>query len=483
MKTIIRLAFAMMLAFAALSCEEAKIPVEQDPEKEVLNENIKFTLEVAEVGATSAKINVKHDGAAEDAWYGFLTTKTDITEALSEKYEELMSASKLTGMKRKTSHTENLTGLNPETEYTYIVFGISLKGTLYGKIASVKFTTTKDASKLEETDTWAITYDGRQENQGVEAEVFTIKCEEGQSYYFTTVSAALLEANELEVADYVKYVIEQEIPQLLSYGYKMSDLLVSESYTLASPRMESGDYYALAIGFDAKGNSTGYYSVKSFTIQEEVAEDAYNQWLGTWELTDATGEYGFEITIHHYDNNFKYAVTGWECGSNMSTDFTDALGTQIAFAVDYVDGKVGFPETGITYLSASANSTKEELYFGLWGWGDIIYNGKTYENVLCGFPGAIMALAEAQDATTGVITGQNIVDSGYDITYKAMSYAGIAIVEGVQSTYWNDPMLFPITMTRKSDALMQRTAAPAAVKHDLKAKKTALTMRMNHQVR
>lgn len=483
MKTIIRLAFAMMLAFSAFSCEEAKIPVEQEPEKEVLNENIKFTLEVAEVGATSAKINIKHDGTADDVWYGFVTTKEDVTEALSEKYEELMSASKLTGLKKKTSYTDNLTGLEPETDYTYIAFGISMSGTLYGKAASISFTTGKDAAKLEETDMWAISYDGRKDNQGTEAEVFTIKCEEGLTYYFTTVSAILLESNKLEVVDYVKYVIEQEVPELIAYGYKYSDIFISESYTLASYRMESGDYYALAIGFDTKGNSTGYYSVKPFTIEEEAAEEAYNQWLGTWELTDATGKYGFEITIHHYDNNFKYAVTGWECGSHMSTDFTDALGTQIAFAVDYVDGKVGFPETGITYLSASASSTKEELYFGLWGWGDIIYNGKTYENVLCGFPGAIMALAEAQDASTGVMTGQHVVDSGYDITYKAMSYAGIAIVDGVQSTYWNEPMSFPVTMTRKSEAAMQRAAVPAVVKHDLKAKKTALMMRMNRQVR
>ena len=59
------------------------------------------------------------------------------------------------------------------------------------------------------------------------------------------------------------------------------------------------------------------------------------------------------------------------------------------------------------------------------------------------------------------------------------------IVKGIKAeeTPFAVAVSFPVTMTRKSEAAMQRAAVPAVVKHDLKAKKTALVMRMNRQVR
>ena len=477
MKNTIKLIFMALLALAAAACDKTPQPEpepkpEPKPEPEVvLNEDIKFTFEVVSVEVNTAKIKISHDGTSSDTWYGFATTNSNVTKAITEKHAELTAAGNIKGLRKQTSFTDTINELAPETEYTYIAFGITADGTLYGQPASIKFTTEREAGKIEETDTWTITYDGRGENQGEEVELFSIECEKGNQYYFTTVSDYILEANKLEVADYVKYVIDQEIPMLLSYGYKISDLVLSESMTLAAARMESGDYHGLAIGFNNKGEATGYYSANAFTIEEEAAEDAYNQWLGTWELTDATGDNKFEITIHHYDNNFMYALTGWECGSHMPVDFTEALGETIVFPLTYKDGKAYFKEYGITYLSASAASNKEELYFGLWGWGDLTYGGKTYENTLIGYEGAEMAAAETTDSQNGTISGLYFSDGQYDITYKAMSFAGIAIVQGIQSSYWNNPMEFPISMVKKEGSAIQQQSMsmPIYMNTDLKA--------------
>ena len=210
-----------------------------------------------------------------------------------------------------------------------------------------------------------------------------------------------------------------------------------------------------------------------------------------WELPNAT-YYRFDLYTEIIDTtNGIYIPEGtyvydWFDTMQAGTfsDINSAYYVMDDSGWDYLDnsslgdGSITFTESGVRAEVLVNGATHIITYEG-----DIIYNGKTYENVLCGFPGAIMALAEAQDASTGVMTGQHVVDSGYDITYKAMSYAGIAIVDGVQSTYWNEPMSFPVTMTRKSEAAMQRAAVPAVVKHDLKAKKTALVMRMNRQER
>lgn len=447
-------------------------------EKKNLNENLAFTLEVTEVESDKAKIKVEHNGERDDTWYGFATTESNIDEAVLDKIDELLEGKEsISGLQKSTSKTVTVRDLEPETDYTFVAFGLTEEGTYYGIPETVEFTTPRDATKLEETDDWSISYE-RGENEGETAELFTIQCETGKWFYFTTVNKLALEVYEMGVADYVSYVIDYEIPTLLNYGYAITDLIVDQSYRLANYRMESGDYYALAIGFTEEGKATGYYSVQEFQIVEEVATDEYNQWLGTWVFTDSsvnptTNEpepISYEITIQHYDNNFMYYVTGWECGSNMAVDFSTAFGTEIGFPASYYDGLLGIEEYGITYLAASENSTEEELYFGLWGWGTLVYNGSTYENTPIGLEGATIALAATEDGQTATLEGQSYKESNIEVTYEKIGYTGISMVEGVYSTYWNEPMTLPITMTKKAEAATQQSfMAPAKMKKSLKA--------------
>ena len=159
MKDTFRILLMAMLAIALASCDKTPQPEpEPEPEKPELNQNLTFTLEVAEVTANSAKINVSHNGTADDTWYGFATTNTNINEAISEKYTELTSSASISGLKKQASYTATVSGLEPETEYVYITFGLSEDGELYGKAASVKFTTPRDTDKVENTNDWKISY-------------------------------------------------------------------------------------------------------------------------------------------------------------------------------------------------------------------------------------------------------------------------------------------------------------------------------------
>jgi hypothetical protein len=168
--------------FTTLSEPEPEPTPEPEPKPEpkpepevVLNEDIKFTFEVVSVEVNTAKIKISHDGTSSDTWYGFATTNSNVTKAITEKHAELTAAGNIKGLRKQTSFTDTINELAPETEYTYIAFGITADGTLYGQPASIKFTTEREAGKIEETNTWTITYDGRGENQGEEVELFSIE--------------------------------------------------------------------------------------------------------------------------------------------------------------------------------------------------------------------------------------------------------------------------------------------------------------------
>lgn len=482
MKDILKLLLMAAAAATFAACEQT--PQGTDPEEpEVeLNQDLAFTLEVESVEADQAKVKVSHNGTADDTWYGFVTKETakDDGALISAEVERLLAAGKVSGLKNQTSTTVTLRGLDPETDYKYITFGLTEKGEVYGVYESVKFKTTRDASKLEETDDWKISYQ-RGENQGQIAELFSIQCEDGKGFYFTTIDTYSLEVNEMTALDYVSYVITTEIPMMLEYGYKWNELYIPESYTLASPRMVSGDYIALAIGFDSKGNSTGYYSVQEFTVEEETATADYTQWLGTWNITDEyeyedekTGEIiseeaTYTVTIHHYDNNYMYAMTGWEENGDISNDIREYVGDYIV-PLYYNDGRLEFVETTLDYVELEGYG---EYAFGFYGIGNLTMQGQLYEGTLIGMDNLTMAEAETADGgQTGVISGTKQKIEQYEIEYTGMFYCGYPTSGQGNLAYWNLPMEFPLTMEKQAAEAAVKSAMemPSLKNTDLKKK-------------
>lgn len=171
MKNIIRLA-ALTAALAAIfSC------VKPDQGETGLNQNLTFTLKVMSVTGESARISVSHNGNETDTWYGFASpdTKTPIATLISEKIAELTAEGNITGLRKQSKLTINAGDLEPETDYIYITFGLTEKGTFYGVPASVEFTTGQDASKVTKVDTWKIQYQGRTEENGQQFENYAIQ--------------------------------------------------------------------------------------------------------------------------------------------------------------------------------------------------------------------------------------------------------------------------------------------------------------------
>lgn len=444
-----------------------------------LNQNLTFTLGDPEVEATQVKVRVEHNGDKEDPWYYFVTTESDVDEAITAEVKRIKEANEEVTLKKTTKTNVTVKDLTPETEYTLVVIGLTAEYEYYGTPASVEFKTTAErVESLTQTEDWKISYE-RGEYQGESAEIFEIACNDNLSYYLTYIDKWSLDYYKMTVADYALYAVEFEIPQMLNFGYTLEQLIVTGPETLAFPRLVSDEYWAITVGITPDGkNATGNFSAIEFTVVEEEATAEYNQWLGTWKFTsapysynyvDKNGEtitveikdYSYTIEIAHYDNNYKYAIGGWECGENVYVDMNDMFLQPIYFPASFHGGKIGFEEYYITELSASEGSTKPELAFGLWGVAEVRMGNQTGSGYT-GLEGFTMAMGEMNEDGTGTISGLSyeLPEEGFDeLNYVAMSYAAFPMVEGVDFAVWNEYMMFPITMEKLSDAV-----APSALK-------------------
>lgn len=501
MKKIFKLAAMVAASLAIFSCtpEEGNGNENGDGNgngngngNTVVEQELKFTLGEPEVEATQVTIRVEHDGDKTDNWHYIVTAKTSkIEEAIAAEVERILNSTTSTTLQNVTKKNVVVTDLTPETEYTFIVFGITTGGSVYGTPASVDFKTALgEVTELTQTNDWTASYQ-RGDYEGETAELITIDCAENLTYYVSYAEIWYLEEIQetygMTVEDYAMWIATTEFPEMLNYGYRMEDLLVTGPGELAFPRMVSDDYLLFIIGFTTDGQITGTFSTYEFTVEQETATPEYEKWFGTWKLTSAPESFEYEneiyefqnsfyIDVYPYDNNYMYVIGGWECGENQYVDFTTAFGEPIYFPVSYADAKMEFEEYFIDYMAASSGSTTAELAFGLWGICDVVVGDQTYYNDYIAYEGLTMGIAEiSADGLSGEINGVTHKDIGYGIdqvTYTAMAYMGVPIVEGVQLQMYNDYMKFPISMEKVADlpevASAKKKVANSTIKSDSK---------------
>lgn len=467
MKGILRFA-ALFAATAAIFCcgkpdngDGGKTPT--DPS---LNEDLEFTLEVSETDATSAKIRVEHNGERNDTWYYFVTTESDIDQAILDEVERLQKEGDVT-LQRSTGKNVTVKDLETKTTYTFVAFGLSSEGEVYGTPADIEFTTKADITDLVESDEWTLSYEGREDGK----ERFGVQCDENSIYLFDVVDAYYVSNDQGEVEyldDYIIMTVEliqtyldngATPAQLFEYGY-----LQTGSGILATDRMASGYYFLIAIGYDEDACPTGTYSVELIEIAAEEPSAEYLQWIGTYTATSANG-ISYTLEVMDYDPNYMYAIAGWETGADLGADKNndgnpDGLDFNTAF-VDYIpifptyftQGKMDFYEYILTQLEMDDAGTVI-ADFGLYGWGD--YNNEI--TLLTTGGGAVIATAETTDnGATGTITGGVLqTNNGISIEVSALSYAAVS-QDGKNYWFWNDQMMLPITLTKQASAPAQQS--------------------------
>ena len=312
MKRIFTIIFTALVAITA--CQD---PVEEQ-QKQELNQNLAFTLDVASVDAEMAKIRVSHNGTNGDTWYGFVTeeVKTSDAKLISQKIEELKAGDLKSALNSSAATTVTLRDLKPMTSYKYLAFGLSESGEIYGLSSSVEFKTVQGKVVMKENKAWKVVYTGKGtiNNQEYEPTV-TVNSSDLNTYFITAYSVETFEEYGIEtIAEYeLEYLKEyiKAINQEKGSNLTIGQMLFKGTGTDAL-NLTPGDWYAIAIGADDLGNLTGHYAISDvITIAEEEATPAYAEWIGDWTVTGSNG-ISMDVTFHKGINNLYYYLSGWE---------------------------------------------------------------------------------------------------------------------------------------------------------------------------
>ena len=471
-----------LFAAAAIlcSCEKEQEGLQLPGE---IKTDLKFhTLEVVDISYNSATLSVKHDGTSSDTWYGFVSGNPGKSDAIliADKISEIIANGDLKKLNKRTSARVELTDLEPAKKYKYIVFAITPDGQIYGKSASITFTTEESSFLLSQCEDWTVSREGR--DASTNQEIYTVKFNKTNAArcHVCFIPKSLVEYyEEMEdiKASYEEYggilgkigeyeflftVLDMLVwEELYEYwGYYDSDEsyftqeTFSESYTFKAPRQSTGDYYAIAIGFK-DCEPTLVYSVNEITIEEEEPSEAYEKWLGEWTIT-GKNNIEYSLRLEEADPNFIYYLYGWECGADLSFDFTKyEIGIPCYF--DALKGEL--------QLKSTVVSGEEESYYGIFG-----YEKYEAENsIVILEPEDILATAAMPVNGVTELIGSDSVrydENGTTIPFQ-YGHIGYVMNSSGMISYWNTPVSLPATLT-KSEATPVSVASHKAEMHPVR---------------
>ena len=338
-----------------------------------LNDDIRFTLSVTEVTAESAKVKVTHDGERNDSWYGFVTTHTDLDSAIDAKVDELLASGKITGLKKTTSATVNLTDLEPGTDYSYVVFGLTSDGIVYGEPASVSFTTEAlpQGVTYKENSAWKVRYTGVGTINGTEYPyTVTVTSSDRNKYIISAYPADVFE--EYDISLIAEDAVDGLKKWLAEYNKEYNANITFDQMLYQGDGMEaynftSGQWRAIAVGVGADELPNGLYAVSEvFTISEGSGDDsemteAYAAWLGDWKFTGANG-ISQNVTFSKNVANESYKMTGYE-GLDLEVIVTWEAEDQIWVIYNQNLGTYQFTGGATGDIWFVGEDAQENLYF------------------------------------------------------------------------------------------------------------------------
>ena len=356
------------MIISLLGCQQSD-PVEEN----VATTDVAILLDLDKVTLEAANVRVRHTGALDMTWV-YMTTQDLETPAATLLAEKLAADVKLTGEVVAyvgSNKSIAITDLDPKSYYRFICQAIDAQTCqTIGTPSELTFRTRRDPAVFEINDNWTITVGERKvsnvDNQ--EYDSFILDSNDEESYVLVPLKVSDFDfyySNNMQ-AFFEDYVA--------SYGYevgdnKWKDVVKTGDMTWTEQRLRSGEWFIFMIGIDSEGELTGYYQKLELTIKQEVATDAYNRWLGTWQVSK-DGEILFNIDILPSENNMWFYMSGWESNNVYGYDTTDpALMPELFF--DKETGEMCFISQYVNTMVS--NSETYDFYFS----GTFTY-GSTY---------------------------------------------------------------------------------------------------------
>lgn len=307
---------------------------------------------------------------------------------------------------------------------------------------------------------WSVSYGGLLTDpaQGVYDVITVSGVSAGDLYYPGYISKA--DFDEIDGSDIEAYIERtisneesmMEIAAMFGAGYTWEDVLFSGSgdLYLESGALEAGvEYYAIIFGMDTDGNSTGYYAMSELFVpdERETASEEYSKWIGTWNAVGSDGVAN-TLEIKELVPNQTYSVAGWQFG------YTEDEWPSIIAQYNEEDGMLLFTCGDLGLIDTEGYGQATLGLYGMIDMGATDSQGNPTLTVVTG--GYAAAGAVMTDASTATVIGNSLELEGetgsFDV--ETMEYCAFLSgeYEGYYLSYTPDAPLFPLTMTKVTEA-------------------------------
>ena len=313
--------FSVLLASVVMLSFNACDTLPGDVNSSVV-EDVKFILREDAIELNTAAIRVKHNASADVMWVYMQTEdlESDADVLIAERVENEYQFTEQIVAYQGNNKSVHLSGLEAKKRYRVIVKAIDDEGKLYGKAASLTFKTRRNPDLWEVNDNWTLTRNNERTSKVVsgsseiqEYENFECKSKDQEAYIVLTLAKA-------DFQNYPKAEGHKDVKRTLFEDY-YADFIKSNDYKSRilkgdsnwnEERLRSGDYVVFMIGLDDENELSGLYKQFNITVEPEQPTEAYNNWLGWWEISFPNGATPWNIYIDDLDPNMWFTSVGWE---------------------------------------------------------------------------------------------------------------------------------------------------------------------------
>lgn len=396
----------------------------ETPDKEIVVDNVNFSLGVDRATLQTADIRVRHDGDADLKWVYLYTAdlESDPDELIDEAIASEVTFTDQILAEVGNNKSVRLTGLLPKTYYRIIVKAIAEDGTPIGKATAFEFRTRRDADVFEVNENWKVERSERSEgfypgsSEIIEFENFKCISTDEEPYIIALIKASDFSALKKDPDHKLKIrtFFEQ---YLASSGLEPGsddwiEIIEKGDCTWQEQRLRHGDWIVFMVGVDEEGELTGLYAQFDVNIPEETPTDDFNKFVGTWEVSAFNDGMptSFTLTILSSEANMWYTSIGWEPNNLYGYDPVN-LPVEI-----FYDKKTGKAYLVSQHVATAVDDTGLYLHFYFYGsfpYGD----GNTY------IPVENQRLAELtinEDGTEAKVTGLefSISQAGTTLSFR-----------------------------------------------------------------
>ena len=373
---IFRVILLSVFIATAVSCKDDIKPVNQ----ETVEMETKMVLSVDKTSLETVDIRVRHDGTNDQNWVYISTAdlETDADELIDAVIANELSLTNQILANTGNNKSIRISGLEPKSYYRLIVKFIDAKGTPVGKAQQIVFRTNRNLDVFEVNSNWNVSYDNR--TQGVDplsselVEYDNFKCTstDEEPYILAVIKKSDYDSfvkntdHKLKIRTFFEEYIASSGVEVGSD--KWAEIVEKGNCSWQEQRLRCGDWYLFMVGVDEKGELTGLYKQVQCLIPEEEATDAYNRWLGTWEVNayDNMVPVKFTLTILKAEANMWYYSVGWEPNNIYGID-PASLPVELFF--DKTTGKVYLVSQYVSSAVDMAGAVMDFYMYGVFPYG------------------------------------------------------------------------------------------------------------------